>query len=353
MVTRYAALTRSQAVAVVVVLCAATLWLLTGAAATPTPGRSAAESQDNDVALYRAIVERVRAGEGYYDAAGAELRGRHYPTRPVFNWRQPTYAWLLSRLPSPLVGNALLALVAGAVVLLTRRWLRAARLEARTVWATALMVVTMAGCLVANFVFLQESWAGSLIVLSACLFALDLWPLAVAAALAALAFRELALLPCAVGLALALRRRRWREVAAWLVGFAAYGALMAWHFAEVARHLRPDDLARGGWVAWGGSAFILTTCQWSPLLVALPRWAVALIVPLMLLGLAGWGDAGATRVALVVFGYLVVFSVVGRAFNDYWGSTFVPLLSFGLLAAPDALRDLSRALGVRLARGAS
>ena len=62
---------------------------------------------------------------------------------------------------------------------------------------------------------------------------------------------------------------------------------------------RPDELARGGWVAWGGSAFILSTCQWSPLLVALPRWAVALIVPVMLLGLAGWRDVGATRVALL------------------------------------------------------
>jgi hypothetical protein len=345
-VTRYAALTRGQALAVVAVLLALMGWLLAGARAetraSPT-GAARRASDESDVALYQAVVARVRAGEGYYDAAGAELRGRHYPLRPALNWRQPTYAWLLAALPSPLLASALLVLMGLAVVLLIRRWLAVSEWRRHAPAATALTVVTLASAFVPNFAFLQESWAGFLIVLSVCLFALDRWRLGVAAALAALAFRELALYPCAVGLALALGRRRWPEVAAWLAGLGAYAALMAWHFAEVARHTRPDDLARG-WVALGGAAFVLETCKWNSLFVALPAWAIAVLLPFVLLGLAGGRGPALTRAAAIVFGYLLAFSFVGRAFNDYWGAIYAPLLLFGFLAAPASARDLARAL---------
>jgi hypothetical protein len=305
-----------------------------------------AQLRGGDVELYRSVVDRVRRGEGYYAAAAAELRARHYPLRPALNFRQPTYAWLLGHLPHPLVGTGILALVGAAVVVLTRRWLRTTALAARARLATPLLIVSFAGCLVPDYVFLQEAWAGLFIALSVCLFAVDRWRAGVAACFVALAFRELALVPCGVGLVLALRWRRWPEVAAWLVGLAVYGGLMAWHVAEATRQLRPDDLARG-WLAVGGSRFILATCQWSGLLVALPAWAVALVLPTLLLALAGWRDAAATRVALVVLGYLAAFAFVGNPFNDYWGAMFAPLLAYGLLPAPDAVRELAGALRVR------
>jgi hypothetical protein len=346
-VTRYAALTRGQAAAVLAVLLALTAWLLAGArvdarapAAAVGPRRT---SDDSDVALYKAIVSRVHAGEGYYDAVGAELRGRHYPARPAFNWRQPTYAWLLAGVPSPLFASELLALVGALVVLLTWRWLTRSAWRRYAPVAMGLAIVTMASALVKDFVFLQESWAGFLIALSVWCFALDRWEMGVAAALTALAFRELAVLPCAVGLALALRHRRWPEVAAWLAGLGAYAALMAWHFAEVARHTRPDDLARG-WVALGGAAFVLATVQWNSLFLALPAWASAVVLPVVLLGLAGAREPAVTRAALIVCGYLLVFTFVGNAFNDYWGAIYAPLLPLGFMAAPASVRDLARAL---------
>ncbi len=43
-----------------------------------------------DVALYRAEIDRIHAGESYYSVAGDELRTRGYPTRSVFNWRTPS-----------------------------------------------------------------------------------------------------------------------------------------------------------------------------------------------------------------------------------------------------------------------
>jgi hypothetical protein len=345
-VTRYAALTRAQAAMVVVVLLALMGWLLGGArtaaqAAHAAPAARA--SGDSDVALYDAVVARVRAGEPYYDAVGAEMRARHYPLRPAFNWRQPTYAWLLAALPRPWLASALLVGVALAVVLLFRRWLVATPWGRYALVATALMAVTMAGAFVPSFVFLQESWAGFLVALAVVSFALDRWRLGVAASLLALAFRELALLPCAVGLALAVRGRRGRELAAWLAGLAAWASLQTLHLVEVMRHTRPDDLARG-WLALGGASFLLETCKWNSLLVALPAWAIAVLLPFVLLGLAGFREPAATRAALIVFGYLAVFTVVGRPFNEYWGAIYAPLLTWGFIAAPASVRDLARAL---------
>ena len=56
--------------------------------------------KSEDLRCYRRSVERIHAGEGYYEAAGSELRSRGYPTRSVFNRRLPVLAWLMGHLPS-------------------------------------------------------------------------------------------------------------------------------------------------------------------------------------------------------------------------------------------------------------
>ncbi|MDB4979970.1 MAG: hypothetical protein JWM82_722 [Myxococcales bacterium] len=344
--TRFASLSRTRAAGVAAATLVAMVWLLRGA--TPAPARPDGAgardvSQENDVAFYKAVVARVRAGQGYYDAVGPELRARHYPLRPAFAWRQPTYAWVLARLPSPAWGSAVLAVLGAAVVLLTMRWARASAFGRALPLASGLFIVTMAGSLVGDFVYLQEAWAGSLVALSLAFYANDRWPPAVAAGLAALAFREFALLPCGVALLFALRARRWGEVRAWVVGLAVYAGLLTWHLLEVARHVLPSDLSRG-WLALGGSSFVLEMCRWNPLLLLLPKVVVACVLPFILLGLVGWRDSVGARLAIIVFGYLAIFSVVGHSFNDYWGATFAPLLTFGLIAAPASVRDLGRAL---------
>jgi hypothetical protein len=347
--TRFASLSRRQAVGVLALWLAVTGWLLAGIASLPgaDAGAPAAGGQQSDVALYKAIVARVRAGAGYYDAAAVELRARRYPMRSPLNWRSPVYAWLLARLPDPLVGSALLVGLAAGVVASAVRWVNETNLARRWRVALAVTVVAMSGCLVRDFVYLQEAWAGGFIALAVCLHARGSWRGALAASLAALAFRELALVPFAVGLALAARRRRWPEVVASVAALAVWAALMAWHAAEVARRLSPDDLGRASFGA-GGAAFVLAACQWSPLLIALPRWLAAVAVPVIFVGLCGWRPA--ERAALIVGGYVLLFAFVGHGFNDYWGAIFTPLLAFGVLSAPAAVRDLARAAcGPRLA----
>ncbi|HVZ74118.1 MAG TPA: hypothetical protein VHJ20_17185 [Polyangia bacterium] len=347
-VTRFASLGRRRAVAVVAAFVVVIAWLVAGAARGPVGSGIDVAAQgggtrENDVAFYKAVVARVRAGENYYDAVGPELRRRHFPLRPAFAWRQPTYAWLLARLPSPWVGNAMLAVIGAAVVALTARWVQTTAFARRTLIVVALMSVTMATCLVGDFVYMQESWAGALVALSVVLHATGRWRGAVAAGLAALAFREFAVLPCVLALGLAARARRWPEVRAWTAGLALWAALLAWHISRVAAHVLPTDLSRG-WLALGGAPFVLEMCRWNGLFVIAPRIVLALALPFVLLGLAGWRDAAAARAALIVLGYLATFSVVGHTFNDYWGAMFAPLLTLGLVAAPAATRELARAL---------
>ena len=52
-------------------------------------------AKGEDLKCYRGIIYRIQQGEGYYQAAHAELSSRGYPTKSVFNWRLPFLGWLL------------------------------------------------------------------------------------------------------------------------------------------------------------------------------------------------------------------------------------------------------------------
>ena len=173
--------------------------------------------------------------------------------------------------------------------------------------------------------------------------------LGVAAGLAAVFFRELAL-PYAV-----LRRPspgtagERREAAAWLVGLAAWAAFFAPALlAASAAGRRPTPLAhRQGWVQLGGASFVLATVQANACLLLAAHvghrgstssrrcsaWPA---------GTRRW--AGGRRLSLCLF--VAAFSVVGQDFNRYWGMMIAPLLCFGAVRAPASLWDLCRAAAV-------
>jgi hypothetical protein len=100
----------------------------------------------------------------------------------------------------------------------------------------------------------------------------------------------------------------------------------------------------GSWVQFGGAHFLLVTCRMNGYLFRAPLWVSAIYLPLTLLGLAGWRSGTGTRLAWTAGAYVTAFAVVGQPFNDYWGLLDAPLLALGFAAAPDALRDLIRAL---------
>ena len=333
---------RSRAVVVLSVTLVATGWCLWIALPRETgPLPPPPDKTKRDALLFSSVVYRVHAGEGYYEAFGSELRSRGYPTRSMFNWRLPLYAWLNGKLPDPIWGQALLSAVALATVLMAYWAVRAESGVPVALATVALVGLAVAPCLRSDVFLTTELWAGTLIAFSVCAYAQGWRRLGVAAGLLALFFRELALPYCLICLALACWQRRRGEAWAWVSGLVSFGIYLVYHGVEVARHQTAADLAHEqGWVRFGGTAFVLTTVGIHILLAEFPPWTWAIYLPLSVLGLAGWRGEMGTRVGLTAGAYLAAFAVVGQPFNNYWGLIDAPLLAFGFVRSPASLRDL-------------
>jgi hypothetical protein len=303
-------------------------------------------SQTGDVALYRAEIARIHAGEDYYQVAGEELVARNYPTRSVFNWRTPLPMWLIGKLPAVVLGKMLLCGLALAVLLLAFE--ATSREEPNIYRRAAPLVVLLIGallpCILGDLFVMPVLWAGTLIALSLCAYGVGQPALGVAAGLAAVFFRELALPYCVLAAALAWRHRRRRELAAWFAGLAAWAVFFGLHAWHVHQIVPPGALAhRQGWIQLGAAPFVLATVQANACLLLVPSWVTVLYFVAAMLGLAGWNTPMGERVGLSLCLFVAAFSIVGQDFNRYWGMMIAPLLCFGAVRAPISLWDLCRA----------
>ena len=345
--TGYAQLTPFQAR---YVLAAALLTLAFCVGVTLSPLASSNPQQDQpgpgDVALYRAEVERIHAGEGYYEAAAAELSARGYPTRSVFNWRTPLPMWLLGRLPAIELGKAILGVLALALALLAFEALAREEDNAirRPIACALLLTGPLLPTILGDLFVMPVLWAGVLIALSACCYGLNRPYWGVALGLAAVFFRELALPYCVLAAGIAIWQRRWSEVLAWSIGLAAWLAFFGLHWLEVSRWIAPDARAhRESWLRFGGAGFVISTVQMNAYLLLLPQWVTAVYFTAALIGLAGWRTPLGTRIGLTACLFIVAFAVVGQNFNQYWGSLAAPLWCFGVARFPASLGDLCKA----------
>ena len=340
--TRFAGLARWQACIALVLGLALLAGFILAALA---PKKYTPRGQGGrDLQLYRAVVARVHAGENYYDAAGKELREQGYPTGSFFNWRPPAYAWLLGSLPSPVWAQVLLGLLGLVTLFWSSRLIYREGGAGKALAGAVFMLGALLWCLDGDAYFAQELWAGTLIALAIAAYGLGRWHWGVAAGLAALFLRELALPFCLLSFVFACWQRRRAEVVIWAVGLVLYGLFLMHHRTEVASHLTPGDRLPGSWIQFGGISFILATARMNEWIFALPLCMTALCLWLALLGFAGWRGPTATRVALTSVGYMAAFGVIGQPFNDYWGLLYTPLLPFGIVWAPAAVHDLYRAI---------
>ena len=305
-----------------------------------------------DVALYRAEIQRIAAGQNYYQAASAELHQRGYPTHSVFNWRTPLPMWLLGKLPSETFGRAIIG-VLGAVALLLTIVVLSREAGVRTALLGGLIMLgALMPCWLEEIYVMPVVWAGVLILLSIAAYALDRPGWGVVCGLAAVFVRELAGPYAIVCLFLALRERRIREVSLWLVGLAAYGAFYLWHARQAMALVGPNDLAHaGGWLQFGGAAFVISIAQMNAFLLLLPQWVTALCLPLAMLGFAGWNSPTGLRAGITACVFLTLFAFFGIAINQYWGSLIAPVLCLGAVQRP-VLLDLFRRISFpgRIAR---
>jgi hypothetical protein len=326
------------------------LFALTAAfflAVTLSPLRSGfADAPDRgpgDVELYRTEVDRIHAGESYYDAAGAELRRRGYPTHSIFNWRTPLPVWLVAKLPSLQWSNVLLGALGFALICLAFRLL----VEDGGLRQAYLGVVLLSGallpCVLGDLVVMSELWSGVLIALSAVSFGLGRRKLGVLAGVVALVFRELAGPYCVVCVAIAAWTRRWRELAYWSAGLAAYAFFFGLHVWQVLPRITPGDTAHAdGWIRFGGAGFLISTAQMNAYLLLVPQWVTAIYLACVLLGAATWNTSSGRLISLTTAAYSVAFGIAGHDFNQYWGSMTAPLFCLSASRAPRMLGRLWR-----------
>lgn len=357
--THFASLTRPRAIGIIVLWLTLLTGLLLTAHIHPNPLITTRPATRSDAQTYRAVVDRLHAGEGYYEALGAELRAGGYGTRSIFNWRPPLGLWMLGHLPSIQWAQALLAMLAASayllivISLLTEPYNSPAgamgkypcRSFALAAISAVLLLLSLVGYLAPSSVYFMECWASTLILLSIGAFALNWRGLGIAAGLAALFFRELAFPYLLVCIFIAWRQRRRTELLAWTSGLALYAVYFSLHALAVIHHLSPADQPdQSHWLQFGGLRFLLTTASAFGPLIGRPAWQAAAFLALAILGLAGWRGPVGQRIRLTVALYLLFFACVGKPFNWYWGFLYAPLLALGAAQALPAIRDLFRSL---------
>lgn len=346
--TAYGEMTRGQArVALITLLALSAISI--GAALTSSGGAqsdgSVSGHDRGDIALHRSIIERIREGQGYYEATAEQLAARNYPTGSVFNWRPPLPIWLLAQLPHPLWGRAILSVVVLAIVVLGFEAMSrdAPRNRQRPLACAVLLACSLFPVLVSGVYVWPTFWAGAFLALSVCAYGVNWRWMGVAAGLAALFFRELTLPYCALAILLAWRSGRKREIAAWGIGLACWGVWYGLHVLQVLEHMPPDAKHHpGGWVRFGGLPFILSTVQVNGSLILLPRVVSAVYFVAAVVGLGGWRSPWGIRTGATAAIYLLLFACVGLEGNSYWGFLIAPLLCFGVARCPASMSDLWR-----------
>lgn len=323
------------------VLAATLVLIVIGLWPTPEGRRPGPHHGGSDVVLYQRVIDDVRHGVPYYQAAAQEQRRHGYPMRPFVVVRPPLLAVTMAALPNDVARQILfdgLALATFAAWGWRLVGMGAQRLDLAL--GMALLGTGVAVTLPTTAYLFHETWAGLLIALSLALRRPERWVLSLVVGLIAALTRELAAAYLLAMAALALRDGCRREALGWIAALAVVAVALAAHAVAVDAQILPGDPASQGWLNIGGWRFVLAAIHWNIVLIGAPLWLGALAAPLALLGLLVWRDPLAERVALTVFGYVAAFVFVGRPENSYWGLLIAPLWPLGLLMAPRAILAL-------------
>ena len=328
------------------------------AAATTTDTASADDVDTGDMALYRSITLRMIDGAPYYTTAAERHRKSGYPLRPFVTVRLPTLALIGSTLGLAATrGLLIMLLVAAAVVW----WIRLKRITDATTLQPLICVLAISTgmfsfAVTPDLVVSHEVWAGTLMALSWGMSSgiadseqrdnpsIGSWLPSVLFAAAAVLIRETALPFVLLMGAFAASRRQWRETAAWAAVVVLFAMCMAVHASFVVAATTPADLPSPGWTNFAGWPFFVLAMHGATGLRILPEWLGPIFVPLTMLGWISWRSETGLFGFLLFAGYALIFMVLGRPDNWYWGLLISPLFLMGLMFAPVAVADLVAAL---------
>jgi len=306
------------------------LWLTPDHAVSHTTSKPV----EGDLGLFKAVVNGQRLGRPYYEVYGEESRTRGYPTRSVFNWRQPLLMRTLALL-TPRISLVLFIALAVALLVQAHGLLHRELLGVLTVLCTAAVVI------IPGEVYFTETWAGLCLGLSAISYVRRRETTGAGWALLALFIRELAAPYCVIAALIAVSQKRWREVGVWMGGAILYAMYFGTHVWQVWQHVLPGDTAHGhSWLYGGGLPFVLKVWQMNGPLMAAP---VPLFAVVVVAGVAAWwAPKMPLHVRASVAVYSVLFLFIGLPINTYWGGVIAPLVSLWLAYAPEGVRTVWR-----------
>jgi hypothetical protein len=313
---------RSRLVLVVLAgLLVAGVWL------PPAPPPNPKTVRGGDIVLFRAVVERMRAGEPYYATMRDELRARGYPTASIFNWRPPATFMLMARLPGTI--HVLMFGLGVAALIATARVFRGLPAGIRLVAIVLGLGAAVVPFLPTDGLYLPELWAGIFLLLSVLFYALGAARPAVCCAIAAACARELVMPYLLASVALAWRERRWQEVKWYAGGLAVFAAYYGAHVTAARAHIFPGDMAHTfSWLSFGGWPFVVSTTAMGGWHILFPRWTGA--IGAVLVAASIWSPAE-RHLKIMALTFLSMFCVLGQPFNNAWGLITGP--TYGLAAA--------------------
>lgn len=291
--------------------------------------------RDGDVALFRAVVDRVRSGAHYYEAMNIELRRLGYPTASVFNWRPPATFILLAQFEAAV--HVLMVLLGATAIGFTAFTFRNSppllTISSVLLSAGAALLPTIPS----DGLFLPETWAGTFLLLSVLTQFAGFTRVSVVCAITAACARELALPYVFASLGLAAYGKRHEEVRWYIIGLVVFAIYYGSHVYTASSYIRMGDLAhKSSWIAFGGWAFVVRTVGMGGWFLLLPLWTAAVGAVVVLAAL--WAPATG-HLKMVVITYMLGFCIVGQPFNNYWGLMTGP--TWGLAIAY-GLRGLHR-----------
>jgi hypothetical protein len=307
-----------------------------------TPGATGGRTQSEhaQTMFHQRVIEGVQAGGRYYQVAAQEHR---LAGTPLSTLRLPTLAWVHSRLPPFGPAVLLYGLIAATLGAWAWRLSIGGLPVQRAALGSALLLAGAATLLLPELLVWHECWEALLVALSLALRSERRYGLSALTALAGAAVGEQAIVFPIIMLAFSLHQRRAGETVAWGAVILLMAGYLAWHAEEraaaagIAETQSPASLGFGGWDA------AIAMVQMTGPLRLMPQWIGALIVPVAVVGWAGWQNATGARGAVFLLTYLLLLASVGHADNFYPALLIAPLLPVGLLFAPAALADLIRA----------
>ena len=279
-------------------------------------GRSAPDIPDNiDPAVYRRLIEAMRAGGGFYVSIDETFRAHGMgPVDSVLAVRSPLGFQLLALVDRDVIAWLLLLVATTAAAFLLARVLH------RPVVA---VVVIVFFALVGQVAWTApELWASVLVVAAVALALDDRWLPAVAVATVATSVRELAVLVL-VGLVVSAWRRG-RSSTVPLSGLLAAAVYYLVHWSRVMPYLAPAGAGRQADLFGTGSfpgGVVAMTGTWIP-------GGLAIGPVLFILALAWAGRRGHLPLIAPVLGLVLTGAVVDR---PEWATFVVPItLALGL-----------------------